>query len=167
MKDLELYDIYSTWHVPFWQTRLFVIALAVFGLLLCAGALWWFYKKYRKNKSVDIEQQILAQLNAMRLTIIATPEDAQKAYAAITDALKSYFQYYYASPFKTLTDYQMHQALVSKNFPIEYHEALEKLLENGMHVKFARAQALQQQVTSHVALCINIINHLVRARKSS
>ena len=167
MKDLELYDIYSTWHVPFWQTRLFIFTLMGFGLVLMLGASWWLYKKYKKNKVVPLEEQILAQLNAIRLLVIATPEDAQKAYAIITDALKSYFQHYYASPFRTLTDYQMNQTLEEKDFPAEYRQPLKKLLEDGVQVKFAREQALQQQVTNHAQLCINIINHLVRAQKSS
>lgn len=167
MKELELYDIYGTWHVPFWQTRFFVMAFATSALLICVFAVWVLYKKYKKNKSEPIEQQILARLNGVRLLLIVTPEDAQKAYAIITDALKLYFQHYYASPFKTLTDYQMQESLATKNFPVEYHEALKKLLEDGVHVKFAREQALQQQINNHVELCINIINHLVRAQKSS
>lgn len=167
MKELELYDIYGTWHVPFWQTRFFVMTLVMSALLICVFAIWLLYKRYKKNKSEPIEQQVLRRLNGVRLLLIATPEDAQKAYAIITDALKLYFQHYYASPFSTLTDYQMQESLAAKNFPIEYHEALKKLLEDGVHVKFAREQALSQQINTHVELCINIINHLIRAQKPS
>lgn len=166
MKELELYDIYSTWHVPFWQTNKFLFALIGFCAAVIILALYLLYKRYKKNRSIPIAQQLLAKLNKMRSLVINSTDDAQKAYTTITDALKEYFQHYYAKPFKTYTDVQMEQALASE-FPIEYKEALKKLLEDGVHVKFAREQALQQQMNAHVELSITIINHLEKARKSS
>lgn len=166
MKDLELYDIYSTWHVPFWQTKIFLFALIGLCAAVTILVLYLLYRKYKKNRSMPVAQQLLAQLHKMRSSVINSTEDAQKAYSTITDALKVYFQHYYAKPFKTYTDLQMEQALASE-FPLEYKEALKKLLEDGVHVKFAREQALQQQVNAHVELSITIINHLEKARKSS
>jgi hypothetical protein len=166
MKELELYDIYNTWHVPFWQTKLFLSALIGLCAALIILVLYVLYRKYKKNRSVPIAEQLLAQLNTMRSLIINSTDDAQMAYSTITDVLKAYFQHYYAKPFKTFTDAQMEQALASE-FPLEYREALKKLLEDGVHVKFAREQALQQQLHAHVELSITIINHLEKARKSS
>lgn len=166
MKDLELYDIYSMWHVPFWQTKLFLFVLVGLCAAVMILALYLLYKKYKKNKSIPVAQQLLAQLQKMRSSVITSTQDAQKAYSIMTDALKIYFQHYYEKPFKSYTDVQMEQALAS-DFPTEYKEALKKLLEDGVHVKFAREQALQQQVNAHVELSITIINHLEKARKSS
>lgn len=166
MKELELYDIYSTWHVPFWQTNKFLFALIGSCAVLIILIFYLLYKRYKENRSIPVAQQLLAKLTKMRSLIITSTDDAQKAYSTITDALKEYFQHYYAKPFKTYTDAQMEQALASE-FPFEYKEALKKLLEDGVHVKFAREQALQQQMNAHVELSITIINHLEKARKSS
>lgn len=166
MKELELYDIYGTWHVPFWQTRIFLFSVLGLVAALLLFGIYLFYKKYKKNKSIPLAQQLLSRLQSLSTSLITNKEDAQKAYGVITDALKAYFEHYYAKPFKTYTDMQMQQVLDS-DFPDEFKEALKKLLEDGMQVKFAREQALQAQVNAHVQLTINIINHLEKVQKSS
>lgn len=167
MKELELYDIYGTWHVPFWQTTLFLNTLFATGVLLAVGVCWYVYKRYKRKKTFPLPQHILAQLMGVRASFINTTQDAQKAYEIMTAALKTYFQYYYEKPFTVLSDNELQNAIAVNHFPEEYKEAIKKLLEDGVHVKFARENALQQQVSEHAQLSIDIINHLEKTRKSS
>lgn len=167
MKELELYDIYGTWHVPFWQTRFFLMALSAIAALLALLLGWAIYKKYYKAKSIPLAQQLLLQLNQLRSRVITNTQDAQHAYMIMTDALKRYFQDYYAKPFTVLSDLQVQQELATHVIPYEYSEPLKKLLDESVFVKFAQEHALQEQVNAHVQLCITIINHLESTRKSS
>lgn len=168
MKELELYDIYGTWHVPFWQRPIFIYSLIGLVSLLIVLSIWLLYKKYKKVSAISIAQQVLQKLEAVKVSAINTKEDAQKAYSIITDSLKTYFQYYYNKPFKTFSDFQMQSMLASiSDFPLEWHEPLKKVLEDSVQVKFAREFALQQQVRDHANLSINIINQLEKARTSS
>lgn len=168
MKELELYDIYGTWHKPFWQTKLFLSLISLVCILLLLALAYILYKKYKRSYGVPLPQQILEKLAALHNAVIMSKEDAQRAYSTITDSLKAYFEYYYHKPFKTFTDGQMQESLEGMpQFPVEYNGALKKLIEDSVQVKFARESALREQVLNHAQLAINIINQLEKARKSS
>ena len=168
MKELELYDIYGTWHQPFWQTKLFLSVMSILGFLLLAALLYFFYKKYKRVYSISVPQQVLEKLASLHNVAITTKDDAQRAYSTITDSLKKYFEYYYRKPFTNLTDDEMQKEVAQlPQFPAEFNGALKKLIEDSVQVKFARESALREQVVNHAQLGINIINHLEKARKSS
>lgn len=168
MKELELYDIYGTWHRPFWQTKLFLVLLSLVCSLALLALAYYLYKKYKRSYATPLPQQLLEKLAALHNAVIMSKEDAKQAYSTITDSLKEYFEYYYRKPYKTFTDGQMQESLEQMpQFPFEYNGALKKLIEDSVSVKFARESALKEQILNHAQLAINIINHLEKAQKSS
>ncbi len=165
MDTQQLYDIYGHWHVPFWQTRLFYgIMIAVIVVMLMVVLWWW--KTCRKKSALSPEQHAFAALKKLQAMPIITRDDAQQAYLMLTNTLKKYFEYYYSSPFTTYTDQEMVNAISAKNILATRPAGLLEIAQAGTQVKFAREDAVRQQLAQHIEASINLINFLVQARKT-
>lgn len=167
MQELQLYDIYEYWHVPFWQTKFFYMLCALLLIIACLVLLYIFWNIFRKQKKLTPEQYALSELAQLKKQSIITREQAQEVYSKLTETLKRYFEFYFNKPFITFSDKQVIDALEKEPLLTSYHSEFKELFEAGMFVKFAQENALREQVMKHIDLSTLLINHLARAHKNS
>lgn len=150
MDQNGLYDIYGHWHVPFWQTRWFVISIVITLGLVLIGLAWLLFKKYYRKKELSAAHKALAHLAALEKRPIATRAQAQQIYFAITDILKQFFQATYGCRFEGLTDQEMLAKLPSY-VPEGVMPLVTQLVDASLNVKYAQEHALKEQVLQQIA----------------
>ncbi len=160
----QLYDIYGHWHVPFWQTRIFIVSLLILLIILAIALIIFIVKKYFK-KQLTPAQHALQVINFLKSKKINTRQDAHEVYFTLTDTLKIFFQHYYQRPFVHLTDQEMIEALNKINFPVHLLQPLEALVESSAAVKYAAGHDLQDNVTKHLQSSEQIIVELEKMKK--
>jgi flagellar biosynthesis/type III secretory pathway M-ring protein FliF/YscJ len=157
--ELQLYDIYEHWHVPFWQTPWFFWMATGCGIAVLVGISIWFLKKYYTGKVLSPGQEALERLKQLQKKGITTREDAQEAYFAITAILKKFFQAHYRLPFVGMSDRELIAALRNAGLPPEHIEKLEAVVDESVMVKYARQDALQENVSRAITESIYLITH--------
>lgn len=168
MERNELYDIYTVWHVPFWQTAIFkgVVALvvgAILLVLLARGARWLI----RITKRKSYWQQALDDLAAIKKNYGDEIQDSKKFYSEIIAVLKHYFSQRFGCDFAGKTDYESILFLQSIDFNKEHVQVLEELVMAGSMVKFANQQALQDQVEQDWKRCCLLIQATAPSQQKS
>lgn len=153
----ELHDIYETWHVPFWQTTLFYTIMGVvatFMILVLIILLVRWYKR-RTRKPLTPWQHALMAFKQLHPEAISSKQDAKKFYGELTQILKKYIQERYEVPAtsKTDTEFIAHVERASL-VPFDLIDGLKELIHGALHVKFADMSAVQEQMKTHVRLCI-------------
>lgn len=161
MNEMQLYDIYEHWHLPFWQTSLFKMLVGAIVLALVVAAILLYYKRYYKAKEIPAADRALSALSALEKTSITTKEDAQAVYFKLTDILKNFFQYHYGIPFRGMSDAEMIAALRTTPLPHQLMPSLEKMVDASMHVKYAQHDALQPELLHHISMAKNIIQKII------
>ncbi len=149
-----LYDIYSVWHVPFWQTSWFYWTVISLTILLCVMLVWGAYRWYRLRNRQPITPwekalRIIAKLQNQTYT---TQQKGKQCYFVLTTALKNYLAERFGYPIAHKTDeeaasYLEHQQLepnLTKNIP--------EILRGCLLIKFANEQAVNEQIQAHLAL---------------
>ncbi len=154
----QLYDIYEHWHVPFWQTEWFKIAVISLTSALLAILFFALFKKYYKKNSLSPRQRALKNLETLKNKKIVTREDAQAAYFSLTSILKTFFQSHYRQRFESMSDYEMIANLRLNAMPSDQLSALEQMVNASLCVKYARETALAQDVMKAINDSIFIIN---------
>lgn len=160
----QLYDIYGHWHVPFWQTRIFMAALLIVLAIFILALIIFIVKKYFK-KSLTPAQQALREIALLKKQHVNTRHDAHAIYFKLTDILKNFFQHYYKQPFRQLTDQEMIEVLKKENFPIHLTESLQNLVESSASVKYAAGHDLQENVIKHLQASEKMIIELENIKK--
>jgi hypothetical protein len=160
MNNLELYDIYGHWHQPFWQTQWFKMLLIIFSVLIIVGLLLFLFKKFYKKKGLTVTQRALADLELLKNKKIVTREDAHTAYFSLTSILKTFFQSYYNQRFESMSDYEMIANLRINGMPSDQIAELESIINDSLSVKYARENALHDDVMRAVSNSIAIIKQI-------
>ncbi len=163
MLNEQLYDIYGSWHVPFWQTRLFIFSCSSIVGILVLASIFFLIKKYTKKKRISAQQEALRALEILKKKPIQTRQDAQDAYFMLTTILKRFFQSHYALPFEAMSDTQMITTLQSTSFPAHSLGALQDLIQARLEVKYAQQTALQADLMRDIAWCSDTIITLAQA----
>lgn len=157
--QLKLYDIYPTWHLPFWQTTWFYGTMILLGILLVVALTMWAIRRYRQRKQAEEPWQIaLTQLNALQKNQYTTKAASKQCYFAITSILKQYLHTQHQVPAIGKTDEELIKFLQKSNLiahPIIGH--LATICNGCLYIKFANQDAIQQQIREHLALSIQII----------
>ena len=64
--ELQLYDIYEHWHLPFWQTQWFMVAAVVLSILALIMLFFFLFKKYYRTRLFSPSQQALRDLELLK-----------------------------------------------------------------------------------------------------
>ncbi len=160
INKLELYDIYSTWHVPFWQTTWFYLLMIVASTLLLGGFVAWILIRYTKrNKPIKTAwQTALEQLQALQKNKYTTKATGKQCYFAITSILKQYLQAQHRLRTIGKTDEELIRYLRTSSLlsrPILKN--LEEICSGCLYIKFANQEAVQKQISEHLKLSVQIV----------
>ena len=102
-----LYGNYSLWHIPFWQTSWFKLAIISFvsflGLVLLAFIIKKFWKR-KKQPEITAWDYLLQKLVPYKETEFATKELAKDFYATVTFEFKHYLFKRYGYDVRNKTD---------------------------------------------------------------
>lgn len=160
MNELQLYDIYEHWHVPFWQTLWFRAGIIAGVLLTLCFFLVLLFRKYYKKSALSSTQCALRDLQLLQDKKIITREEAHAAYFSLTSTLKTFFQHHYNRPFESMSDYEMIANLRIYGMPVDQLILLEHIVNASLSVKYARENALHEDVMQAVSNSITIVKQL-------
>lgn len=159
MDENGLYDIYGTWHVPFWQTNLFFYASVACALLIALLVVFLVVYKFKRGTSKQLYwQKVLGELYQLRkLTIVSKPE-GHRAYCQLTDLVKWYCAHRFGQKAEGLTDDELIHFLETQAVTQDELKALGMVLAASGTIKFAGDQALREQFQEHVEVAIRFIS---------
>ena len=160
INNIELYDIYSTWHIPFFQTVWFSRILIVLGIVVTGALTAWLVRRYFKKQPRPKSpwQVALDQLHALQQKRYTTKAAGKQCYFFITSILKEYLhtQHQLHTIGKTdeeLLAYLQKSSVITQ--PVLKH--LEEISSGCLHIKFANQEAVQKQISEHLELSVQIV----------
>jgi hypothetical protein len=163
----ELYDIYTLWHVPFWQTQQFFIALVSIGALILGAFVAFLIRKWRARKSTQTAwDKALHQLDEIKKNNRISVEQGKDFYHDLTRIMKEYVHERYRLDVVSATD-QEFLATLEKNrvlLPIMLAE-LQEVMSGLLFIKFANAQAAQTKMHEDFNRVVMIIKTTIPEEK--
>jgi len=162
MKEMQLYDIYGHWHVPFWQTTIFKITASIILFLLIVGPLAWYIITRMRYKKLPPHEVALRALEKLKKRPIETRKDAAASYYQLTDIVKDFFGQHYKLPVKGMSDTQMMAALFKTTLPHSLLAPLQTMVEASAYVKYAQQDALRAQVLHHIEMGQSVIQTIIK-----
>ena len=156
--DLGLYDIYSAWHIPWWQTQVFYYSIIFIGIMICASigfiiGRYWFYKKV----TIPFWQQALNELDRLAKTPVVTSAQKKECYFVMTHVLKRYVGIKYNLQTANKTDKQFIECLQKSLVPIELLSDIENIFIGGLTIKFANDIVKNEQIQRDLTHAISFI----------
>lgn len=161
LDEQGLYGIYDTWHIPWWQTKPFYITALIIGLLLLSVGLFLLVRFIRRKKIAPQSAWDHAIQELELLVTQATPDHSKLVYFKIAQILKEYLHKRYGLDTHGKTDKQLLAYLQTSEFPEHLLPLMETVFEGGVTIKFAKAQAAEEQMKQDLASCISIIKHTI------
>jgi len=162
----ELYGMYEMWHVPFWQTTYFLIAVSLLATscLLLVG--WFYYKKRRSAKKIQSCWEIaLERLHKLQQADRITPDHCKEFYFTLTLILKNYLHERYHFDLVGKTDEEVIAYLATTNFSPELTAMLESIFNGCVIVKFANMQAIQTTIERDFATAVTLVKRTIPVEK--
>jgi hypothetical protein len=163
-----LYENYGLWHVPIWQTAKFQLAVKIIGglvLLLIIIFLVRKYLQYRKRKKLPLWDQALLELNQLKREHKVDVLYGKEFYLMISALLKKYFHDRFGYDLMGKTDEEMIQYLQEHYSDAQSIEDIKALLQGSVIIKFANAQAAQEQLDHDYVRSIAIITRTIPEKK--
>lgn len=155
-----LYENYGAWHLPFWQTYNFKIAIGICTalaiLLMCA----WIvkkYREYRRRKTLPIWDHALLLLASLRKENKVSIQYGKEFYVTISSLLKKYLSDRFAYNLIGTTDTEAIEYLKKQRFDEPLLQEISILLQGGEIIKFANAQAAQATIEQDYVRIVTII----------
>ncbi len=159
MDQNGLYDIYSVWHVPFWQTSWFywtVISLVILlGVVLGWGAYRWY--RLRNKQPITPWQKALRIITKLQNQTYTTQQEGKHCYFVFTTALKQYLEERFAYPIAHKTDEEAASYLEQQQLEQNLKKNIQEILRGCLLIKFANEQAVSEQIQAHLALAKEIV----------
>lgn len=163
-----LYENYGLWHVPFWQTQNFKIAaqICLFLATLCIIVLLVKkYLAYRKRKKLPLWDQALLELTHLKKEHKVNVAHGKEFYVTVSAILKQYFHDRFEYNIIGKTDEEFVEYLKSNYEDQVIVEEIKTLLHGGMIIKFANAQAAQEQIDHDYVCAVAIIQRTIPDKK--
>ena len=157
MMQNGLYEIYSTWHVPFWQTTPFYIMVGVALLVVVFGlallALRWI--KARRARKTSWEQALLEleQLSKSSMGVGSSKE----FYVQLILIVKRYLYGRYGYNVSSKTDQELIAHLALTDISPDLLTKLCAIIDGSMMIKFANMQVIQEQMKRDLDVSISLI----------
>jgi len=156
--DEQLYDIYTQWHVPFWQKNMFWLTFGLCLAVLVSMLIWRFIIcRIRKKSTVPypvIARNSIKKLNASKY---AYPQHAAVFYAMLIDILKKYLTAHYSRDFVSKTDQECLDVLMSVAHNKQICDTVGRVLNGSLTVRFAQARVVEQMIHDDVSRALQII----------
>jgi len=163
-----LYENYDLWHVPFWQTDTFLLTLKIVGCLFVVviGAfLIKKYLQYRKRKKLPLWDQALLELSHLKKEHKVDVLHAKEFYLTVSALLKKYFHDRFGYDLMSKTDEEAVQYLQEHYLDVHGVEEIKTLLHGSVIIKFANAQAAQEQIEYDYLRAVAIITRTIPEKK--
>ncbi len=163
LNEKGLYDIYAMWHVPFWQTTQFYIAVSTICLIILSGIIWLFIRWYRKKNAVPKTawENALDALQLLQQKKYLSKEEGKLCYFAMTSILKKYLATRFAYPLDGKTDEEMIFYLAKSTDQKMLADDLKEIIDGCLYIKFANAQAMQENITKHLEQSCMIVKKTI------
>ncbi len=163
-----LYENYGLWHVPFWQTEKFQLMVKVSCAVLVLFVIALLIKKYydyQKRKKRSVWDQALFDLYQLKNDHKISAEHGKEFYLVVSAVLKKYLYQRFDYDVVGKTDSEVLHYLKECNADKDILVELEILLQGGVIIKFANAQAAQEQVENDYMRAIAIIQRTIPIKK--
>lgn len=163
-----LYENYGLWHVPFWQTQQFKLAVEVFGclvLLVIVVLLVKKYLRYRKRRKLPVWDYALLELSHLKRDHKVDVEHGKEFYLAVSALIKKYFHDRFGYDLIGKTDAEAVKYLQENYLDVHGMEEIKALLHGGVVIKFANAQAAQEQIDHDYLRAVAIITRTIPEKK--
>lgn len=163
-----LYENYGLWHVPFWQTEKFKIAGQICLLLLLVCIVGLFVKKYlayRKRKKLPLWDQALLELTQLKKEHKVDVAHGKEFYATVSAVLKNYFHRRFGYDIVGKTDQEVVEYLKNNHKDEAILQEINAVLQGGVIIKFANAQAAQGQIEHDYLRAVAIIQRTIPEKK--
>lgn len=159
-----LYENYGLWHVPFWQTDTFkmVIQICLFLVIVSVIALLLKkYRVYRAQKKLPLWDQALLALTRLKKEDKINVAHGKEFYGTISAVLKHYFQDQFGHDLIGKTDDETIVYLKKHHKDENIPDEIKQILEGGIFIKFANAQAAQEQMEQDYLRSIAIVKRTI------
>lgn len=158
MTEQGLYDIYEQSLVPFWQTKLFYSICAILIFVVIGATLYFTIRLYRSKRAVlSPWHQALRDIEGLQKDNLAKASEGKRFYSILTSVLKKYVHRRYLMDGLAKTDQEFVFMLQKNNFDPELIEQLQTIFMGSVAIKFANAQALQEQIEKDLLLAKSFI----------
>jgi len=159
-----LYENYGVWHVPFWHTQWFIIAVKVaIGLFLCLVCLLLvrWYIVLQRRKKLSPKEQLLADLEALKSENKVSVALGKEFYSSLSDIIKRYFFYCYGYDVLTKTDAELLHYLQQEQVDEAVVQEMKDILRGSEIIKFANAQAAQERILADYERVLGMVRKTV------
>lgn len=159
-----LYENYGTWHVPIWQTESFKLKVVIIVAILITGIIIILVKKYlayRKRKKLPSWEQALLELALLKKEHTISIEYGKEFYIRISSVLKKYLSERFGYDLIGSSDQETIKYLEKEHFDTNLLEHIKTILQGGETIKFANAQAAQEQIEHDYINTIAIIQQTI------
>ncbi len=163
-EETGLYENYGIWHTPFWQTTLFYMIIG--GMFLCViiFLIWFVIKRYRVHKRQQLIPAWTAALQELRdlenrnvLRVVS----GKVFYLAVTSILKRYLEKRYGYDLRGKTDDEVVDYLKNNKVKLALIQDVESILGGAVIIKFANAQAAQEQIHSDFERSVLLVKRTI------
>ncbi len=140
----QLYDIYGLWHVPWWQAPWVWYCLVVSGLLLVG---WYVTRRIMMRRRAHTPWgTALMALDTLKAQGLISVVYSKEFYTALTKIFKTYLQERYGLDVAGKTDDEVLELLERSPFPPDLLSPLRIIFKGSITIKFAKAQAIKDQI---------------------
>ena len=163
-----LYENYGLWHVPFWQTQKFQLAVEIAACLIVLMMVVFFvrqYLRYRKRKKLPVWDQALLEMSHLKRDHKVDVAQGKEFYLAVSALLKKYFHDRFGYDLVGKTDVEAVQYLQKNYLDVHSIEEIKALLQGSVVIKFANAQAAQEQIDHDYLRAVAIITRTIPEKK--
>ncbi len=154
-----LYDIYSVWHLPFWQTRAFFLSVGILSALTICLCVWLIYRFVvrKQQKGRPAWQVALEALKQLQAKSYENKEEGKYTYFELSHVLKKYLAARYSIPIESQTDQELLASLEESQLPPVVKETLIGLGHGVELIKFANQEAVQEQIQRDINQAMQMV----------
>ena len=158
----DLYDIYGTWHIPFWQTTTFYVVVSLLVGLVVLWIAWYFINNYRAKKQQRTPwERALHSLEQLRSQKVVSVQHGKQFYLALTTIIKQYLHDRFNFDVLGKTDRELLMYLEHIHVAPDLVEDIRAIAQGGLLVKFANVQAVQEQVDKDFERAVLLIKKTI------
>lgn len=159
-----LYENYGFWHVPFWQTYTFQMAIkvtcGVLLLIICTVLIIKYMRYQREKKMLPWDRALfdLAQLKKdQEVSIVQNKE----FYVFLTEIIKKYLFARFDYDVLGKTDAEVVNYLQKMSANDEIIENIKVVIQGSEVIKFANAQVAQEYVDNDLRRIILLVKKTI------
>ena len=149
MQD-QLYDICDLWYQPWHENKYYLSLAIIAGCFLLCTVIWFVYKKLKKEKPLNLQEQIFKRLEEMNF------DEMKEAYSEITFCLKKYISEKYGVSIKHKTDLEVQNSVV-EIVDEKYASGVQEIFKRASHVKFDTIYISSDELQKDVAFSMQFV----------